>query len=69
MEKVHNEELNDLYSSPKLCSRDKIEKNEMSGACSVYEERRGVYRVLVGKPEEKWLLGRITFKWILKKSV
>jgi len=24
---------------------------------------------LVRKPEEKWLLGRITFKWILKKSV
>jgi hypothetical protein len=33
--KLHNEELNDLYS-PKYCSGDKIEKNEMCGACSMY---------------------------------
>jgi hypothetical protein len=26
-------------------------------------ERRGVYRVLVGKPEEKRLLGRRRLKW------
>ena len=39
-------------------SDDKIEKNEMSGACSTYRERRGVYRVLVGKPEGKRPLGR-----------
>jgi hypothetical protein len=45
--KVHNEELNDLYSSPNIVRVIKIEKNEMGGACSVYEER-GVYRVLVG---------------------
>ena len=40
--KQHNEELNDLYSSFKFCSHDKIEKNEMGGACSAYggEERR-----------------------------
>jgi len=37
---------------------DKIEKNEMGGACSTYGERRRVYRVLVGKPEGKSLLGR-----------
>jgi len=30
-----------------------IEKNEMGGACSTYGESRGVYRVLVGKPEGK----------------
>jgi hypothetical protein len=33
--KLHNEELHDLYSSP-TCACDKIEKNEMGGACSVY---------------------------------
>ena len=33
--KLHNEELNDLYSSPNG-SEDKIEKNEMGGACSTY---------------------------------
>jgi len=30
--KLHKKELNDLY----CCLRDKIEKNEMGGACSVY---------------------------------
>jgi hypothetical protein len=34
------------------------EKNEMSGACSTYRERRGLYRVLVGKPGGKRPLGR-----------
>jgi len=37
------------------CAGDQIEKNEMDGACSTCggEKRRGVYRVLVGKREEK----------------
>jgi len=32
----------------------------MGGACSTYggDKRRGVYRVVVGKPEGKRLLGR-----------
>jgi hypothetical protein len=30
----------------------------MGGACSMYGERRGVYRVLVGKPEGKRPFGR-----------
>jgi len=34
--KVHNEEFNDLYSSPNNVSGDKIEKNEMGWACDVY---------------------------------
>jgi hypothetical protein len=29
-----------------------LEKNEMGGACSADGEDRGVYRFLVGKPEE-----------------
>jgi hypothetical protein len=37
---------------------DKIEKNEMGGACSAYGEGRGVYKVLVGTPEGKRSLGR-----------
>jgi hypothetical protein len=47
--KLHNEELNDLYSSPKYYSGDQIEKNEMGGACSTYGEEERIYRVLVGK--------------------
>ena len=36
-----------------ICSDGQIEKNEMGGACSMCGDRRGVYRVLMGKPEGK----------------
>jgi len=42
---------------------DQIEKNEMGRACSTYGERRGVYRVLVGKLEGKRPLGRPSRRW------
>jgi hypothetical protein len=32
------------------CAGDKIEKNEMGGACSADGEERGVYKILMGKP-------------------
>jgi len=35
----------------------------MGGACSAYGERRGGYRVLVGKPEGKRPLGRPRRRW------
>jgi hypothetical protein len=38
---------------------DQIEKNEMGGACRTY----GVYRVLVGKYQEKKPLGRPRHRW------
>jgi hypothetical protein len=41
----------------------KIERNEMGGACSMYGEWRGVYRVLMGKPEGKRPLGKPRFRW------
>ena len=44
------------------CSGDQI-ANEMSGACSMYGERRGVYRVSMGKPEGKRPLGRPKYIW------
>ena len=42
---------------------DKIEKNEMGGACSTYGERRAVYRVLVGKVEGWRPLERPRRRW------
>jgi len=44
----------------------------MGGACCAYGQRRGVYRVLVGKPEGKNLGdpgvdGRIILRWISRK--
>ena len=35
----------------------------MGGSCSAYLERRGVYRVLVGKHEGKRPLGRPRRRW------
>ena len=35
----------------------------MGGACSTYGARRGVYRVLVGKPERNNPLGRPRCRW------
>jgi hypothetical protein len=47
------------------CAGDKIEKNEMGGACSADggEERRVVYRFLVGKPVGKTAIGRPRHRW------
>jgi len=35
----------------------------MGGACSPHGERGCVYRVLVGKPDGKRPLGRLSFTW------
>ena len=35
----------------------------MGGTCSTYRESRGVYKVLVGKPEGKRPLGRPKHRW------
>ena len=59
--KLHNEELNDQLT--KYCTGDKIEENEMGGACSTYGEKRGVYKDLVGKPEGNRPLGSPRRRW------
>jgi hypothetical protein len=37
---------------------DQIKKNEMEGVLALTVERRGAYRILVGKPDGKSQLGR-----------
>jgi hypothetical protein len=44
--------LCDLYSSPYIIRVIKL-NNEMGVTCSTYGERRGVCRVMVGKPDRK----------------
>jgi len=53
MEKLHNEELNDLYSSPNILRVIKSIRMRWAGHVARMGEKRGVYRVLVGKPEGK----------------
>jgi len=61
--KLHNEELNDLYSSPNIVRVVKLKRMRWAGHVARLGERRGVCRVLVGKPEGKRLLGRDRRRW------
>ena len=56
--KLHNEELNDLYSSPNIIRVIKLRRMRWAGHVARMGESRVVYRVLVGKPEGKTPLGR-----------
>ena len=63
MRKLHNEELNDLYSSPNTVRVLKLRRMRWAGHVARMGERRGVDRVLVGKPEGKIPLGRPRRRW------
>jgi len=61
--KLHNEELNDLHSSPNIIRVIKSRRMKWVGYVACMGERRGIYRVLVGKPEGKRPLGRHRRRW------
>ena len=48
---LHNEELNDLYSSPNIVRVIKSRRMRLAGHVARVGEEREAYRVLVGKPE------------------
>jgi hypothetical protein len=48
---LHNEELNDLYCSPNIFQVIKSRRMRRAELVVHIRERRGVYRILVGKPE------------------
>ena len=56
--KLHNEELNDLYSLPNIVRVVKSRRMRWAGHVARMGEDRGMHRVLVGKPEGKRPLGR-----------
>jgi stalled ribosome rescue protein Dom34 len=56
--KLHNEELSDLYSLPNIVRVVKSKRMRWAGHVARRGRGRGVYRVLVGKPEGKRPLGR-----------
>jgi hypothetical protein len=60
--KLHNE-LNDLYCSPSICRVIKSRRMKWEWHVALMGERRGVYRVLVGKSEGKRPLGRPRRRW------
>jgi hypothetical protein len=61
--KLHNEELHDLYSSPNIVRVIKSRRMRWMGHVVLMGEERGMYRVLVGKPEGKRPLGRHRIRW------
>ena len=61
--KLHNEELNDLYSLPNILRVVKSRPMSWAGHVAHMGEDRGVHRVLVGKPEGRRPLGRPRRRW------
>ena len=60
---IINDELNNQYSSPNIVRVIKTRRMRWAGHVARMGERRGVYRVLVGKHEGKRPLGRPRRRW------
>jgi hypothetical protein len=60
---IHNEELNDLYSSPNIVRVIKSRRVRWAGHVARMGEKRDIYRVLVGKPGGKRPLGTPRHRW------
>jgi hypothetical protein len=61
--KLHNDELHSLYFSPNIVRMIKSRRMRWAGHVAPTWEGRGVYRVLVGRPEGKRPLGRPRRRW------
>jgi hypothetical protein len=65
LEKLHNEELHDLYSSPSIRIRIiKSSRMRLAGNVARMGEKRNAFRLLVGNSEEKGTLGRPRHRWM-----
>jgi hypothetical protein len=61
--KLHNDELHNLYSLPNIVRMIKSRRMRWVGHVARMGEGRGVYRILVGRPEGKRPLGRPRHMW------
>jgi len=61
--KLHDEELNDFYSSPNIVRVIKSRRMRWAGHVALMGERRGVYRILMVKPDGKRPIGRPRRRW------
>jgi hypothetical protein len=70
---LYNDEFHSVYSSPNIVRVIKSRRMRWAGHVARMDERRGVYRVLFGRPEsirDHWedlgVGGRITLSWNLE---
>jgi hypothetical protein len=61
--KLHNDELHSLHPSPTIVREIKSRRMRWAGHVARMGEGRGVYRVLVGRPEGKRPLESPTLRW------
>jgi len=61
--KLCNEELNDLYFSSNMVQVIKMRRVRLEAHVACMGERKGIYRVLMGKPEGKRPVGRPRCRW------
>jgi hypothetical protein len=61
--RLHNEELYAVYFSPNIIRVIKSRRLKWAGHVARMGERRGAYRVLVGKPEKRRTLGTHRRRW------
>jgi len=62
--RLHKEELKDVYCSPNIVRVTKWRRMRWDGHVARMGEERGVYRVLVGKPEGRRPLERVRCRWV-----
>jgi hypothetical protein len=62
--KLHNEELYDLYSSPRIIRIIKLRRMRWAGNVTRMGEKKNVYSLVVGKPKGKRPLGRPRHRWV-----
>jgi hypothetical protein len=60
--KLHDEELNNLYSTPDIIRQIKSRRMRWAGHVARMGEERDAYKVVMGKPEGKRPLGRPRYR-------
>jgi hypothetical protein len=65
---LHNDELHRLYSLLNIVSLIKSRRMRSMGHVAHMGEQRDIYRVLVGRPKWKKLVGKPRHRWGYSKS-
>jgi hypothetical protein len=67
--KLHSEELHNLYSSPNIIRMNEPRKMRCAGHIAWMDEKRNIYRLMVGMSEGKRPLLRPRHEWIILRWI